>query len=368
MIVWGLALGLVMWGTWLTRRHLRPRTPTFRPEPVSILKPLKGLDFQLEENLESFFRLEYPKFELLFSVASEDDPACAVVKRVASKFPRVRSRIFIGDVRVGGNPKVNNLVKSYQAAVHDWILVSDSNIRVPREYLKVVTQDFDERTGVVTAVVAGAAFGRGFGAPLEATYLNTFYARWTMIAVKLGAPVVIGKSMLFRKSEANRFGGVDVLARYLAEDYMTGVAVKRLGHRVKVMHEPVVQMIGDYTFKEFWSRHVRWGRIRRSQSPLVFPLEPLLSFWISAALGAFALSHFGVLRPWETLAVHACVWMSSDLLLMKRMNEEIKPKMLLAWIVRETLHVPLWIHVAMGNTVNWRGNRLRLNEGGLLET
>jgi ceramide glucosyltransferase len=359
---------MIIWGTWLTRRHLRRTTPTFRPEPVSILKPLKGLDFQLEENLESFFRLDYPKFEILFSVASADDAAYEVIHRVASKFPRVRARIFIGEVKVGGNPKVNNLVKSYQAAAHDWILVSDSNVRVPRDYLKSVTQDFDEQTGVVTAVVAGEYLGRGFGAPLEATYLNTFYARWMMIAIKLGAPVVIGKSMLIRKSEANRFGGVELLAQYLAEDYMTGHAMKLLGHKVKVMREPIVQMIGNYSLKEFWSRHVRWGRIRRSQSPLVFPLEPLLSFWVSGSLGGFALSHFGIFQFTEALIMHACVWAMCDIILMKRMNEAIKPKNMLAWIVRESLHVPLWIHVAMGNTVNWRGNQLRLHEGGLLET
>jgi ceramide glucosyltransferase len=245
--------------------------------------------------------------------------------------------------------------------------VSDSNIRVPRDYLKVVTQDFNERTGVVTAVVSGEYRGRGFGAPLEATYLNTFYARWMMIAAKFGAPVVIGKSMLFRKSEADRFGGVELLAKYLAEDYMTGHAMKLLGLDVKVMREPVVQMIGDYSFKEFWSRHVRWGRIRRSQAPLLFPLEPLLSFWISGALGAFALSHFASFAWIETLLAHACIWALCDIALMKRMKEEIKPKNMLAWIVRESLHVPLWIHVAMGNTVNWRGNKLRLNVGGLLE-
>ncbi len=366
--MWALALGMVLWGTWLTRRHLKPGGSSVKPEPVTILKPIKGVDFQLEENLESFFRLEYPKFELLFSVAQETDPACEIIKRVATKYPRVRARIFIGDVRVGQNPKVNNIVKGYQAARHDWILVSDSNVRVPRDYLQVVTQDFDRETGVVTAVVGGEYLGRGFGAPLEATYLNTFYARWMMIAVQFGAPVVIGKSMLFRKSEAERFGGVEVLAKYLAEDYMTGHAMKLLGRRVRVMHEPIKQIIGDYTFKDFWARHVRWGRIRRSQSPLVFPLEPLLSFWVSGALGAFALHHFCDVAVFDTLVFHACVWALCDISLMKRMNEEIKPRNIIAWLVRETLHVPLWVHVAMGQTVMWRGNKLHLREGGLLET
>lgn len=366
--MWGLALFMVTWGTWLTLRHLRPRPATVKPQAVSILKPLKGIDFQLEENLESFFRLEYPKFELLFSVASEDDPACEIIRRVASKYPRVQARIFYGEVKIGGNPKVNNLIKSSYSARHDWILVSDSNVRVPRDYLQQVTQDFDETTGVVTAVVSGQYLGQGFGAPLEATYLNTFYSRWMLIAIAFGAPVVIGKSMLFRKSDAARFGGIDTLSRYLAEDFMAGHAMKMLGKGVRVMNEPIVQMIGNYSLSEFWSRHVRWGRIRKSQSPLTFPLEPLLSFWVSGCLGAFALTHFHILPFAAALALHAGVWFVSDVLLMLRMKESLRPKNLAAWLARETLHLPLWFHIACGNSVNWRGNKLKLNQGGLLET
>lgn len=366
--MWGLALFMVLWGTWLTLRQMRPKAMLLKPQPVSILKPLKGVDFQLEENLESFFRLKYPRFELLFSVASEDDPAAVIVRRLMSRYPRVFARIFVGDVHLGQNPKVNNLIKSYQAAHHDWILISDSNIRVSPTYLDSITSQFDPGTGIVTAVVSGAYRGLGFGAPLEATYLNTFYARWMLIASAFGAPVVIGKSMLFRKSEANRFGGVEVLSRYLAEDYMAGHAMKLLGRSVKIMNEPTVQMIGSYSFKDFWSRHVRWGRIRKSQSPLTFPLEPLLSFWVSAALGAFALEHFHIAHPLTTLAIHVALWGAADIVQMWRFGESARPKNLLAWIVRETLFVPLWIHIAMGRTVKWRGNQLRIQRGGLLET
>ncbi len=367
-MIWCLALGMVVWGTWLTLNHLRPPKTSVEKKPISILKPLKGLDFELEENLESFFRLEYPKFELLFSVAHESDEACMIVRRLIAKYPRVRARISIGETLIGKNPKVNNLVKIYQNASHDWILISDSNVRVSRDYLQAVTARFDESTGVVTAIVSGQYRGKGFGSPLEATYLNTFYARWTLIAQRLGAPVVIGKSMLFRKSEATRFGGIELLSRYLAEDYMTGLAMKALGKKVKIMNEPVVQMIGAYSLKEFWSRHVRWGRIRKAQSPLSFPLEPLLSIWISGSLGAHALSHFHVLTFSQALGLHVGIWFMSDLLLMWKFKERPRFKNLLAWFVRETIQVPLWVHVAMGNSVLWRGHRLKLQRGGLLES
>ena len=98
LMIWCLALGMVVWGTWLTLNHLRPPNTSVEKKPISILKPLKGLDFELEENLESFFRLEYPKFELLFSVAHESDEACMIVRRLIAKYPRVRARISIACV------------------------------------------------------------------------------------------------------------------------------------------------------------------------------------------------------------------------------------------------------------------------------
>ena len=358
---------MVSWGTWLTLNHLRSRAPIQKPQPVSILKPLKGVDFELEENIESFFRLTYPKFELLFSVASETDEAFAIVSRLSTKYPRVRARVFVGDVKLGQNPKVNNLIKSYQAAHHDWILVSDSNIRVSPTYLESLTSQFDDSTGIVTAVVSGRYRGRGFGAPLEATYLNTFYARWMLIASWFGAPVVIGKTMLFRKSEANRFGGVEVLSRYLAEDYMAGYAMKLLGKSVKIMSEPTVQMIGSYCLKEFWLRHVRWGRIRKSQSPLTFPLEPLLSFWVSLGLGIFSATYLHLTSALTIVEIHFGVWLLADVFQMWRFGESPKPYNLLAWLARETLFLPLWMHIACGNTVTWRGTQLRIQRGGLLE-
>lgn len=337
-------------------------------EPVSILKPLKGLDYGLETNLESFFRLQYPKFELLFSVATEDDPAIALVQKLMTKHPRVQARLLVGEVLIGGNPKVNNLVRSYQSAKHDWILISDSNIRVARDYLQAVVAEFTPDTGVITALVSGETLGTGVGAALETTYLNTFYARWTLIASTFGAPVVIGKSMLLRKSEASRFGGIELLARYLAEDYMAGHAMKLLGKKVKIMSEPVVQMIGNYSLKEFWMRHVRWGRIRKSQAPLTFPLEPLLSLWISGFFMAHSLTVIAGFAFAKVLCSYVAFWFACDVVLMLKFRQKPNFRNAAAWLARETLQLPLWIHVAQANTVNWRGHKLRLKRGGLLET
>ncbi len=334
-------------------------------QPISILKPLKGVDSGLVDNLRSFFVLDYPDYEILFSVADGDDPAVAVVHQLCAAYPQVPTRLLISSERVGLNPKVNNLVEAYDRAGHDWILISDSNVRVNPDYLGQLAAVFAKDVGVVTAAVAGRA-PQFLGGNLEAAFLNTHYCRWMFVAEKFGCPVVVGKSMLFRKSEANRFGGIRTLACYLAEDYMAGVAMQYLGLRVVMMNQPIGQQIGQYTVREFWSRHLRWGRIRKSQAPVAFFLEPLFGSLISAILG---LIGFAILRPDDIgvfLFMHFTVWFVSDCLLMQVMARTLTVYAILAWWVREISALPMWIHIAIGNTVNWRGRQLHIRRGGIL--
>jgi ceramide glucosyltransferase len=320
----------------------------------------------LSENLESFFHLDYPRYELLFSLADANDPAAYFITHLMAKYPRIRARLFTGEITVGPNPKVNNLVKSYRAARHDWILISDSNISVSRHYLDAVVADFTTDVGIVTALVAGSD-PRGLGGWLEATFLNTFYARWMLLAGKFNNPVVLGKSMLFRRSEAQRFGGIPHLGRYLAEDYMAGQAMQMLGKRIVVMRAAVTQPIGDCTIEAFWSRHLRWGRIRRSQASLAFYFEPFISSSLfSGLLGAWAFHHWFAFRPETVLMCHLIFWLSCDLLMIRQMGQKIHLRSIGAWFLRESTHLPLWLHIMTSQTVLWRGQELRLVRGGVL--
>lgn len=284
-----------------------------------------------------------------------------------ARHPRQAARLYVGDVYAGPNPKVNNILRAYHEAANDWILISDSNVRVEPRYLDDVVEPFGrEEVGVVTAIVAGHD-PEGPGGWLEAVFLNTFYARWMMISSAMGLPVVIGKSMLFRRSEAKRFGGMAVLGRYLAEDYMAGQAMRRLGRRVEIMRRPVPQPIGDYSLKAFWKRHIRWGRIRKSQAPQAFAVEPWLSFWPAGLVGAFSAHALFGFPVEAVLAIHLVLWGASDLAMMWLVSGGIDPRAVLAWFARETLHIPLWIHIAFGRSVDWRGQRLTLARGGMLK-
>jgi ceramide glucosyltransferase len=333
------------------------------------LKPLKGLEENLEANLDTFFHLRYPSYEILFSVASANDPALPLVRRLMLKYPQVSARLFIGDVKAGPNPKVNNIIDSFERAENDWVLISDSNTRLDYDYLERLALQFEDDVGVLTSVVRGCE-PSGLGGWLENIFLNTFYARWMCLAFYFKNPIVLGKSMLLRKSSAQRFGGVKTLARYIAEDFMAGEAMQKLGLRVELLQVPVSQPLGRYSFTQFWQRHLRWGRIRKNQARPLFCIEPFLSSPISGALGAWVLSYFFD-QPWLLFfSLHLLIWFMSDMMIRHRLKEPLfwdeLPEQMGLWLMREFLSLPLWLHIAVGNTVNWRGQKLKVQAGGLL--
>lgn len=181
----------------------------------------------MQTSLRTFFQLDYPDYEILFCVADADDSAIPVIRKLMAEFTHIPSRLHIGAASAGANPKVNNLIPVYDRALHDRILISDSNVRVPPCYLRRMVSVMANDVGIVTAVVAGMEPSH-WGGRLEAVYLNTFVARWMQIAYAIGHPCVMGKTMLFRRSVLDRFGGLKTLSRYVAEDYMAGQAMLRL--------------------------------------------------------------------------------------------------------------------------------------------
>jgi ceramide glucosyltransferase len=274
--------------------------------------------------------------------------------------------LIVGDIQLGPNPKINNMAKAYREAKYDWLVISDSNVRVASNYLKRLVAHLDPGVGILTSVVAGQN-PEGSGGDLEATILNTYYARGMTLAFAVGQPIVLGKSMMFKKSVADRFGGLETLSHYLAEDYACGEAIRQLGLKIVMARDPVVQHIGEYTLKNFWSRHIRWGRIRKVQSPLLFWFEPFLGLFASAVFGALAFQKLFGVSPVVFAAVHLSLWASCDLLLMRRLGQKVELKMPFVWFLSEFLRLPMWLHIASGNTVNWRGTRLVLKNGGMLD-
>ena len=209
--LWASAVAISAISTWLVCRYFSPSYKRkFAPDAelpgVSIFKPIRGLEDGISENIESFFKLDYPKYELLMSIAESNDPTIPVVRALMAKHPKVDAALIIGGVDAGPNPKVNNMLRSYQQAKHEVILISDSNVRVTPSYLRKMVSNLVPGVGVVSSVLFGEA-PKGLGGLMEATFLNTWYAKMVTFLARVGWPCVIGKSMLFRKESLEAIGG-----------------------------------------------------------------------------------------------------------------------------------------------------------------
>ena len=351
----------------LRRSHRRRSQEPVEFFPISILKPLKGVDPALEDNLRVFFQLDYSNYELLFSAADPDEPALAVARRLAAEYPGVNARFITGEVVIGPNAKVNNLIQPYDQAANAWLLISDSNARVEPDYLKRLAEYVEPGVGLVTSAVGGIE-AKSLGGHLEALHLNTFYNRWMALSAIAGRTVVVGKSMLFHKPTLERFGGIRALGRYIAEDYMAGEAMRKLGMRVLLTSRPINQFVGSPTVKQFWDRHMRWGRIRRAQAPLpLFLVEPVNGSIPAGIMGALAVAPMIGMNGFLFFFLQLVLFSIADFLIHRECDRRANLGFFPIWLLREIINLPLWIHIAIGNTVEWRGKRYRVLRGGLTE-
>jgi ceramide glucosyltransferase len=378
LVFWIAVSSLMISGTiasvvQLRRRSSRPSsTPPadglpHLPPPVTILKPLCGLDDGLEDNLRSFFRLDYERFEIIFSVAEVADPARAVVQRLIAEHPEVDAKLITGAQKAGPNPKIDNLLRGYACAKHDLLWISDSSIRVEPDALARAAAAMEDDVGLATAVVAGVS-PASLGARLEASFLNGRHVRAMSLAGRAGGSAAVGKSMLFRRSHCERFGGLRAVVDFLAEDHLLGETMRKLGLRVVLLADPIAQHLGRVGLAEFWRRHVRWGRIRKSRAPLSFALEGAGGAAGAGLCGAYALAELFGVAPLLFLAGHFLLWASCDLHLMRRLQaQRVRWWAPLVWGLREMLALPLWVHILCGRSVTWRGHRLRVLAGGVIE-
>lgn len=353
--------------------HVRRRNETPRAWPaVSILKPLKGVEPGLYENLVSVVRQDYPEFEVLFGCESATDPALRVARQVQREFPHVRIKVVCGAPALGLNPKVNNLRMLSERASHDWALISDSNVRVRADYLSAMVAELnDAQVGLVSSLLVGSG-ERSFGARLDNLHMNSFIVRAVCGADAFAAhPCVIGKSMLFRLSALERLGGFELVDDVLAEDYVIGHAFLGSGARVVLSAHPVEAVSVERTVPEFVARHVRWGQMRRHLEPFWYWLEPVQSPipWFLAVLATVLLGANPAAHASLALASAAGLFLklASDAALIRSLRgARLSPADFAAILVKDVLFIGIWLTAAMKTTVNWRGNRLRVGHGSRL--
>ena len=313
--------------------------PAASPPPrVTILKPLAGWDDDLDENLETFARLQYPSFEILFGVADRADPAFGVARRFAAKHPELAITTVLTDPSAAVNPKVAQLVGLDRVATGEVFVVSDSNIRVRPTYLwSMVNELQDDRVGIVTSLFAGGG-ERSLGAALENLQLCACTAPCCAALDATRRPLTVGKSMAFRRRDLAALGGFGAVGHVLAEDHLLGRRFMEAGFDARLAGEIVENRNTTGSVRRTLARHTRWSQVRRSLYPVASLVEPILTPVVVATLGVLIAPS----RTTAGLLAFVCVFQTVSAMMAVRLIRGTS----LAWYLaplenRSFLRVPL---------------------------
>jgi ceramide glucosyltransferase len=330
-------------------------------EPISILKPLAGLDDLLESNLRTFFRQDYPAFEILFAVRSVDDPAVAVVKKLQHEFPGVPARLFVTGESPYPNAKVFSLDLMLKQAANDLVVMSDSDIGVTPDLLRTVAAEFqDERTGVATCPYR-AVPGNSFWSRLESTSINTDFIAGILVARMLeGMKFAVGPTIVARRHVLQAIGGFDRLKEYLAEDFEMGKLAAEAGYGVILSSYVIEHHIGTSNLRQNAAHRLRWVRSTRRSRPAGY-VGQLFTMPLPLAAALWAWNH-----AWWPLAVAAVAlrvvgaYVGSANVLRARINWLLLP-------IEDFIGFFFWIAGFFGRTISWRGRNYLLHTDGRFE-
>ncbi|MFT3987335.1 glycosyltransferase [Aestuariivirga sp.] len=335
------------------RRALKADLPTDDLPPVTIVRPISQADPYLLQTLASSFAVRGDT-EIIFCAARESDPAVTVARALIAHHPQ--ARLLTGDAPISQNPKLNNCVKGWHAAKHDVVVFVDSNVMLPEDYLSRMLGAWDDGCGMVTSPPAGER-PENFWATVECAFLNTHQARWQMFADEIGMGFAQGKNLMFRKSILDPLGGIEALAREPAEDAAATRALRNAGYHIRLAPVPFPQPLGKRSSRQFWSRQVRWAKLRRATFPALYLPEilaggalPVLAFAAGAALLGSS--------PWLAALAFVSIWIVTELALARTLNWPGGFRMALAIAVRDVMIPMVWIAGFTGNGFEWQGHRM----------
>jgi ceramide glucosyltransferase len=324
--------------------------------PISILKPLKGLEDNLFGNLESFCTQDYPEYEVIFSLQDENDPAYKVARKIKEKFANKPISLVIERGRYGFNPKVNNLFSAYWSSRYSMILISDSNVMVDPNYLRTIAKPMDNpQVGLVCNLIKGIG-GKTLGSVFENLHLNSFIlGNMCFLDKYLRVPCVVGKSILMRKTDLEAIGGLASVKDVLAEDHFIGEKIREQGQRV-VLSNYLVHNVNEYWgFQKFMNRHVRWGKMRWKIGGMKYLLELTINPVFTACL---PLLFFGPTEKTLTLLTLVCLMkIMGDFYLGRKLSRPMHPFLYLLSPIKDLLIGLIWFVPFADDTVIWRGNR-----------
>ena len=330
-------------------------------EPVSILKPLAGLDDLLESNLRTFFQQDYPSLEILFAVRRSDDPAVPVVKRLQDEFPQISTRLFVTGEPPYPNAKVFSLDLMLKEAANDLVVMSDSDIRVTPDLLRTVAAEFqDTHVGVATCPYR-AVPGQSFWSKLESTSINTDFIGGILVARMLeGMKFAVGPTIVARRHVLEAIGGFDRLKDYLAEDFMMGKLAAESGHGVMLSSYVIEHHIGTSTLRQNITHRIRWVRSTRRSRPAGY-VGQLFTMPLPLAVALWACNPaWWLLAATSIIIRFVAAYVVSAKVLRARINWLLLP-------IEDFISFFFWIAGFFGKTISWRGRRYVLNKDGTFQ-
>lgn len=350
--------GLIMARRCRARARDLPAPPD--APPVSIIRPLRGVEPFSLETLGATFALDYPDYEIIFCVQSPGDPIIPLVEKLISDHPGCEAKLLVGDDYVSVNPKLNNCVKGWEAARHDYVILADSNALPPRDYIQTMLAAFRADTALTISMPIGSRPGN-FWARVECAILNTFQARWQYGAEAIGAGFAQGKNMMWRRAVLDRAGGIRALAAEVAEDAASTKIVRAQKMNVRLVDMPFEQPLGDRTAREVYARHARWARLRRATFPLHYAPEFMNGSFMAAVLGAIAAAQTDY-NPAFVAALIVAALHGGEMLLARVCGFTLDWRTPFALLVRDLLLPVIFIDGLLVDSFTWHGNEMTVRE------
>jgi ceramide glucosyltransferase len=329
----------------------------------SIILPVKGVSEFLESNLLALVRLEPFRGEILLAVASEDDPACAVIRRALADAGN-HARLMVGEDTDYSNPKLRNASKAYRAAREDIILFLDDSVALDSGLFAELVQGLKPGVVAVTAAPRGEDAVNFFSA-VEAATCNGYLFRIQMFLEVFGLAAAFGNAFAFRKSDLEAVGGFKRLQEGPCEDSAIATALRETGKRLTLLRSGVRRRIGRRSWRDIYLRHLRWASCTKVHDPAVFFIEPLIGGLVFNVLGAYVISQLLVIPAANGLLICAAVWYGTELLLHLVCGWPLQLLSLPAWIARDLLQPVFMVAARLTNRVQWRGKAIEMKRGSV---
>ena len=336
--------------------------------PVTILKPIYGLDPDMLECLRSFCQQDYPHYQVIFGLQDKNDPAIPIVKKVVKEFCDYDISFIINTELHGTNHKVSNLINMNPSIKYEYILIADSDMRVSKKYLSRVMGPFsDKNVGVITCLYNGRSKGR-ITSKLNAMFINTWFFPSVLIS-RILQPMkyCLGATMIVKRSILNKIGGFESLSNHLADDYILGKLISNLGYKIYLSDYIIENIVEETSFKDLILHELRWARTLRRVEPIGYSLTFLTdSLVLGIILGAVMFTVTGSLI---LLVLPAFLAFLLRIILLISSNEITKSENfteVLLIPLRDILSFFIRIISYAGNSVKWRNNIFSVDHLGLM--